>query len=195
MPASVDDERGASRLDASHRSGREPLERPLSNERAVRVLSILEWVIDDQQADAVTRERTAYARREDAATLGRAPLVRCLGVLSQFDASGERVVPDLLRLRPRDVRRVADVGDRPLRVSREQSSDAVQHRLGLAVSRWHRDAGADRRVFDAIERTQQRPEVIGRSERGRDARDEVAELKTPNGRLRPPRLLALDCSE
>lgn len=78
---------------------------------------------------------------------------------------------------------------------REQPSDAVQHRLGLAVSRWDREARAYGLVLDAVERAQQRPEVIGRRERGRDARDKVTEQKGPDRRLRPPRLLALDRSK
>lgn len=143
----------------------------------------------------MTRERTAYACREDAATLGRAPLVRGFGVLSQLDASGERVVSNLLRLRARDVRRIRDVGDRPLRMPREQPSDAVQHRLGLAVSRWDREARAYGLVLDAIECAQQRSEVIWRGERGCDPRDELTKRKDPNRRFRPPRLLALDCSK
>ncbi len=108
----------------------------------------------------MTRERTAHARREHAATLRGAPLVKGLRVVAERDAGRRCVVANLPGLRPRDVGRIADVADRPVRMSREQSSDAVQRRLGLRVTRRDREARAKRLALDAIERIEQRSEVL-----------------------------------
>ena len=67
VPAGRDHDHARARFQPCVRDGAIPVPRPLSIGRAVRLLGVLDGIVDDQDVRAATRERPAYARRQHSA--------------------------------------------------------------------------------------------------------------------------------